>query len=349
MYGFVITQKGLELNAKLQAGEQLILTRAMVGDGVAPAGIDPGTLTDLISPFAKATSSEPTAVGASTMLVVEYRSDMNGGLDRDRYINEYGLFALDPDVGEILYFYASLGKYPEPVRAYDPGEPAVTRRYPISLTVADGVDVALGYLPSVYMLEPEVQAIIAAHNASPEAHADLREKVAAATQLSAETSALLGSAKTVNEALAAAVLPAGSILWYAKTTAPAGYLICDGSAVSRTDYARLFAAIGTAFGSGNGSTTFTLPDLRAKFVRGTGTSNGYTGTFGKTQEASHIRIIESALIAASLPSQAGSGDFDKTVSDTSGMHINNVNQGSRTKLNSYVRPYNIALTPIIKY
>lgn len=52
----------------------------------------------------------------------------------------------------------------------------------------------------------------------------------------------------------------GSILEWGGTTAPAGYLLCDGSAVSRTTYADLFDVTGTRFGSGDGSTTFNLPD-----------------------------------------------------------------------------------------
>lgn len=51
-------------------------------------------------------------------------------------------------------------------------------------------------------------------------------------------------------------------------TLPVGWVACDGSAVSRTTYAALFQAIGTAWGSGDGSTTFNLPDLRGRFVRG---------------------------------------------------------------------------------
>lgn len=60
------------------------------------------------------------------------------------------------------------------------------------------------------------------------------------------------------------VLPPGLIMPYAGGTAPPGYLICDGSAVSRTTYATLFAAIGTAYGAGNGTTTFNLPDLQGR-------------------------------------------------------------------------------------
>lgn len=62
--------------------------------------------------------------------------------------------------------------------------------------------------------------------------------------------------------------PIGSVLPYAGTSEPTGYLFCRGQAVSRTTYADLFAAIGTTFGAGDGSTTFNLPDLRDRFPLG---------------------------------------------------------------------------------
>ncbi len=64
------------------------------------------------------------------------------------------------------------------------------------------------------------------------------------------------------------LVPAGSILPYAGATAPDGWLLCYGQAVSRTAYPGLFAAIGTAFGAGDGSTTFNLPDLRGRVPAG---------------------------------------------------------------------------------
>jgi microcystin-dependent protein len=66
--------------------------------------------------------------------------------------------------------------------------------------------------------------------------------------------------------------PAGVIMAFAGAAAPTGFLTCNGSAVSRTTYATLFAAIGTTWGSGDGSTTFNVPDLRGAFLRGSGTS-----------------------------------------------------------------------------
>lgn len=62
------------------------------------------------------------------------------------------------------------------------------------------------------------------------------------------------------------LIPAGAVFHFAMITPPDGYLECDGSAISRTQYTRLFNAIGTLYGSGDGSTTFNLPDLRGEFM-----------------------------------------------------------------------------------
>ena len=65
-----------------------------------------------------------------------------------------------------------------------------------------------------------------------------------------------------------ASMPPGAIAPYSGSTAPTGWLLCDGSAVSRTSYADLFSAIFTTYGSGDGSTTFNVPDLRGRFPLG---------------------------------------------------------------------------------
>lgn len=76
--------------------------------------------------------------------------------------------------------------------------------------------------------------------------------------------------------------PSGSIIAYGGSSAPTGYLLCDGSAVSRSTYSDLFAVLGTTYGVGDGSTTFNLPDLRQRFplgkaASGTGNALGATG------------------------------------------------------------------------
>jgi len=67
-------------------------------------------------------------------------------------------------------------------------------------------------------------------------------------------------------------LPTGAIVQYGGSSAPTGYFLCNGSAVSRTTYASLYAVIGTTYGTGDGSTTFNLPNLKDKFVLGKGST-----------------------------------------------------------------------------
>lgn len=79
-------------------------------------------------------------------------------------------------------------------------------------------------------------------------------------------------------AVAAALVPAGTMLPYGGASVPTGYLFCDGRAVSRSTYSDLFTAIGTRWGSGDGSTTFNLPETRYEFLRGYGGIPNVTGT-----------------------------------------------------------------------
>ena len=81
-------------------------------------------------------------------------------------------------------------------------------------------------------------------------------------------------------------VPAGTLIWYASNRIPSGWLPCDGSEVKRKQYPFLFTAIGTSFGSGNGTTTFNLPDLSNNFIRGWGPVNDFDPlrVFGSYQE-----------------------------------------------------------------
>ena len=77
-------------------------------------------------------------------------------------------------------------------------------------------------------------------------------------------------------------VPVGSVFNLATTTVPTGFLECNGAAVSRSTYAALFATISTTWGSGDGSSTFTLPDLRGQFVRGWSNTKTGTGDDGRS-------------------------------------------------------------------
>jgi len=97
------------------------------------------------------------------------------------------------------------------------------------------------------------------------------------------------------------LVPIGVFLPYGGTTPPAGWLACDGSAVSRTDYAALFAVIGTSYGAGNGTTTFNLPDTRRRFILGKGGSMNNGDNDGvatvNNRDPAHTHTIPAATVA----------------------------------------------------
>lgn len=100
-------------------------------------------------------------------------------------------------------------------------------------------------------------------------------------------------------------IPAGVLFPYGGTSAPSGFLLCDGSAISRVTYATLFAAIGETYGAGNGSTTFNIPDTRGRTPIGAGTGSGLTArTLGASLgEENHVlSIAELATHDHSIPS-----------------------------------------------
>lgn len=82
------------------------------------------------------------------------------------------------------------------------------------------------------------------------------------------TAALASGAVTREKIVATERLPIGMVSPFAGTSAPSGWLLCDGSAVSRTTYADLFAVIAETHGEGDNATTFNLPDYRGRFIRG---------------------------------------------------------------------------------
>lgn len=115
------------------------------------------------------------------------------------------------------------------------------------------------------------------------------------------------------------VIPAGTVLAIATSNIPEGFLLCNGAAVSRTDYARLFEAIGTIYGAGDGETTFNLPDLRDRFIEGAG-SNAL-GTYLEAGLPNITGAIGARAHSSGFPSvYSGVGAFYKTEQSTLNDH-----------------------------
>jgi phage-related tail fiber protein len=99
------------------------------------------------------------------------------------------------------------------------------------------------------------------------------------------TSGIQAQLNALTAALANSGAPTGLVSYFANTSAPTGYIECNGSAVSRSTYSALFAVIGVTHGSGNGTSTFNVPDLRGEFIRGWDNSKGVDNgrAFGSSQ------------------------------------------------------------------
>jgi microcystin-dependent protein len=140
-------------------------------------------------------------------------------------------------------------------------------------------------------------------------------------------------------------LPAGAVMSFAMNSAPAGWLAANGSNVNRTTYAALFAAIGTTYGAGDGSTTFALPDLRGYFVRGSGTNSDGTasGTFGAKQADELRAHTHTHNLGTQTGTQSG-GSFSSQAYTNTGVAASTSSTGG-----TETRPANIALLYCIKF
>jgi phage-related tail fiber protein len=139
-------------------------------------------------------------------------------------------------------------------------------------------------------------------------------------------------------------IPTGQVIYVATSSAPTGYLKANGAAVSRSTYATLFAAIGTTFGVGDGSTTFNVPDLRGEFIRGWDDSRGVDSSrvFGSAQ-ADEFKSHSHTFTNYNNTEKTGSGGSIAVAFYTAGTYSTASTGGTET------RPRNIALLACIKF
>lgn len=147
------------------------------------------------------------------------------------------------------------------------------------------------------------------------------------------------------------LVPTGTVVQYAGTVAPSGWLVCDGTAVSRTTYSALWTALGTTYGSGDGSTTFNLPNMVSRLPYGgnTGavsptitisanTDHSHTATAGN-QSANHSHTIttttgfETASHTHAITSNSGNVNADHT--HNWGNNTGNVSNGHTHNYTDY--------------
>jgi len=164
-------------------------------------------------------------------------------------------------------------------------------------------------------------------------------------------------------------VPTGAVFYFAANTAPTGFLKANGAAVSRTTYAALFAITGTTYGSGDGSTTFNVPDLRGEFIRGWDDARGVDASraFGsaqsyataKPQTTTATRLLgdgtTTTFSAASNPSAIGFARASKSGESVTSGTIDSLDSGTEVDVINAVtgdaetRPRNVALLACIKF
>lgn len=149
-------------------------------------------------------------------------------------------------------------------------------------------------------------------------------------------------------------LYAGSIIYYGGSYAPTGWLICDGSAISRTTYADLFSAIGTIYGAGDESTTFNLPDyINNPYIKGSSTVGtlvdakvpNIRGSFGVTAGTSNATTTGAFYVSAvsgrrHTEDASGGTTYSIDASRSSTVYKNDA---------TTVEPKSLTALPIIKY
>lgn len=160
-------------------------------------------------------------------------------------------------------------------------------------------------------------------------------------------------------------IPSGAIMFFAMAAAPSGWLVCNGSAVSRATYSALFSAIGVLYGPGDGSTTFNLPDLNGQFVRGWDSSGAVDPgrTFGSNQSGAfashthtaavvdpgHSHTVYAGIAGGLFPTgnymlASGVAAYNQTSPELTGITVSNSSVGGPEN-----RPVNVALLSCIKY
>lgn len=158
-------------------------------------------------------------------------------------------------------------------------------------------------------------------------------------------------------------VPVGSIIYVTKNLIPSGFIKCNGSALSRTTYQKLYDYIGITYGAGDGSSTFTLPDLRGVFIRGLDESRGIDvgrliGSLQSDAIPYHKHVVswgenqanEFGVIGGN--SRFGSGETDndngRMLTNDGNLYLG-VNPNPTVNFSNESRPINVALIPCIRY
>ena len=383
-YGFVITEAGNQLLAKMVAGQTLKLSGVFMDLGTVEDKETARQLTAPLEPGPAGTSTVPTVKGNQVGMIVQFRSDLDGGLKEDKWIGGFGVYAEDPDTGDpVMIYYASLGHQRQPIAAYVEGTAPDVRNFPISIRVTSGVDATLTYPAGAWMtaedvllyfnetIKPELEAALAglieAHNTDENAHPDLAAAVAEALRIAREALEAAQAADGKADSALAAARKALEDAAAAMTAAKAAQEAAETAQKAVTDLTSTIDAVP----SQSGVLTFTGAEQApvwnnynptALTISGqtTGTNAGtYTAIFtpvegykwrdGTTDAKSVTWTIGRAIIMG-IPAQSGSLTYNGSAQSPvwSGHDAAKLTIGGTTS-GTNAGSYNATFTPVSNY
>ena len=383
-YGFVITEAGNQILAKMVAGQTLKLSGVFMDLGTVEDKETARQLTAPLEPGPAGTSTVPTVKGNQVGMIVQFRSDLDGGLKEDKWIGGFGVYAEDPDTGDpVMIYYASLGHQRQPIAAYVEGTAPDVRNFPISIRVTSGVDATLTYPAGAWMtaedvllyfnetIKPELEAALAgmieAHNTDENAHPDLAAAVAEALRIAREALEAAQAADGKADSALAAARKALEDAAAAMTAAKAAQEAAETAQKAITDLTSTIDAVP----SQSGVLTFTgaeqapvwnnyNPAALVMTGETTGTNAGtYTATFtpvegykwrdGTTDAKSVTWTIGRAIIMG-IPAQSGSLTYNGSAQSPvwSGHDAAKLTIGGTTS-GTNAGSYNATFTPVSNY
>lgn len=171
-YCVYMTKDGYALQAKLFAeGGDVEITRVEVGSGVLPEDADWWKIKRLVEPRAKATSTKPLRRDCTVSMEIEYRTDMDAGIEAPFQINEFGVFAIGAEGEETLILYGDLSDCPDTAVPLKYG--GCVRRYPVLMEIGPDAKVKLDYPAGAWVTWEDLAEAVAAHDTDPAAHPHL--------------------------------------------------------------------------------------------------------------------------------------------------------------------------------
>ena len=383
-YGFVITEAGNQILAKMVAGQTLKLSGVFMDLGTVE---DKETARQLIAPLEPGpagTSTVPTVKGNQVGMIVQFRSDLDGGLKEDKWIGGFGVYAEDPDTGDpVMIYYASLGHQRQPIAAYVEGTAPDVRNFPISIRVTSGVDATLTYPAGAWMtaedvllyfnetIKPELEAALAglieAHNTDENAHPDLAAAVAEALRIAREALEAAQAADGKADSALAAARKALEDAAAAMTAAKAAQEAAETAQKAVTDLTSTIDAVPSqscvlTFTGAEQAPVWNNYNPAALVMTGetTGTNAGpYTATFtpvegykwrdGTTDAKSVTWTIGRAIIMG-IPAQSGSLTYNGSAQSPvwSGYDAAKLTIGGTTS-GTNAGSYNATFTPVSNY